>query len=78
MMCGDYLFGPDFCNVALGWEEGIVEKNVQDRRRQIWAEPLDRRWIGPGELNDWLAQRCCTAWDSMTHPQWPAMTVAEV
>jgi transposase len=77
-MCGHYLFEPDFCNVASGWEKGIVEKNVQDRRRQIWAETLDRRWTGLGELNDWLAQRCRTAWDSMAHPQWPTMTVAEV
>lgn len=36
-MCGHYLFEPDFCNVASGWEKGIVEKNVQDRRRQVWA-----------------------------------------
>src|SRR5690606_28073610 len=35
-MCGHYLFEPDFCNRAPGWEKGIVEKNVQDRRRQIW------------------------------------------
>ena len=25
-MCGHYLFEPDFCNVASGWEKGIVEK----------------------------------------------------
>lgn len=31
VMCSDYLFDPDFCNVASGWEKGIVEKNVQDR-----------------------------------------------
>lgn len=34
-MCGHYLFEPDFCNRASGWEKCIVEKNVQDRRRQI-------------------------------------------
>jgi hypothetical protein len=22
------MFEPDFCNVASGWEKGIVEKNV--------------------------------------------------
>jgi len=30
-----YLFEPDFCTVASGWEKGIVEKNVQDSRRRI-------------------------------------------
>ncbi|MEN1403291.1 hypothetical protein AAIH02_34180, partial [Pseudomonas aeruginosa] len=27
VMCAHYLFDPDFCNVAAGWEKGIVEKN---------------------------------------------------
>lgn len=30
-MCSHYLFEPEFCNPASGWEKGIVEKNVQDR-----------------------------------------------
>jgi transposase len=77
-MCGHYLFEPDFCNVASGWEKGIVEKNVQDRRRQIWVEVADRRWSSLSELNAWLAQRCQIAWDTMTHPQWPLMTIADV
>ena len=24
VMCAHYLFDPDFCNVASGWEKGIV------------------------------------------------------
>ncbi len=43
-MCSHYLFEPEFCNRAAGWEKGIVEKNVQDRRRQIWHEAALRRW----------------------------------
>ena len=31
-MSAHYLFDPDFCNVASGWEKGRVEKNVQDSR----------------------------------------------
>ncbi len=77
-MCGHYLFEPDFCNVASGWEKGIVEKNVQDRRRQIWVEVADQRWTSLAQLNNWLAERCQSAWETMAHPQWPAMTVAEV
>ena len=33
-MSAHYLFDPDFCNVASGWEKGRVEKNVQDSRRR--------------------------------------------
>lgn len=77
-MCGHYLFEPDFCNVASGWEKGIVEKNVQDRRRQIWHRAAEQRWTSLSELNAWLAEQCQQAWETMAHPQWPAMTVADV
>ena len=77
-MCSHYLFEPDFCNVASGWEKGIVEKNVQDRRRQVWQEGANRRWASLEELNAWLAERCKAAWDAMRHPQWPELTVADV
>ena len=42
-MCSHYLFDPDFCNVASGWEKGVVEKNVQDslaERPSSCAEPI--------------------------------------
>lgn len=29
-MASHYLFEPEFCNPASGWEKGQVEKNVQD------------------------------------------------
>jgi transposase len=53
-----YLFDADFCNVASGWEKGVVEKNVQDSRRRIWIEATRRRWGSLEELNAWLGQ-CC-------------------
>ena len=61
-MCGHYLFEPEFCNRAAGWEKGIVEKNVQDRRRQIWHEAALRRWETLEILNEWVARpgRCGT------------------
>ena len=40
VMCNHYLFEADFCNVASGWEKGIVEKNVQDTRNRIWQHSL--------------------------------------
>ena len=77
-MCRHYLFEPYFCNRASGWEKGIVEKNMQDRRRQIWNAAIDLRWATLADLNTWLAQRCEAAWESMARPEWPAVTVAEV
>jgi transposase len=43
VMCAHYLIDADFCNVASGWEKGIVEKNVQDSRRRVWLEATQRR-----------------------------------
>jgi transposase len=31
-MTNHYVFAPEFCNPAAGWEKGQVEKNVQDAR----------------------------------------------
>jgi transposase len=77
-MCGHYLFEPEFCNPAAGWEKGIVEKNVQDRRRQIWQAATERRWATLDELNDWVGEQCRAAWAKMAHPEWPELTIAEL
>jgi hypothetical protein len=31
-MTSHYVFDPEFCNPAAGWEKGQVEKNVRDAR----------------------------------------------
>ena len=77
-MSGHYLFEPEFCNVASGWEKGIVEKNVRDRRTSIWHRAKDRRWASWEELNIWLAEQSRLAWSELNHPDYPAMKVAEV
>jgi hypothetical protein len=77
-MCGHYLFEPEFCNRAAGWEKGIVEKNVQDRRRQLWAGATARHWPSLHELNAWLASECRAAWAEMHHPDCPELTLASV
>jgi len=77
-MTGHYLFEAEFCNRAAGWEKGIVEKNVQDRRRGIWREAGERRWGSLEELNDWLSRSCRSGWAEMRHPQWPELTVEDV
>ncbi len=77
-MTAHYLFDPDFCNVASGWEKGIVEKNVQDARRRVWIEAKTLRFSSFDTLNIWLEARCRVLWSEMQHPEYPGITVAEV
>jgi len=77
-MCSHYLFDPDFCNVASGWEKGVVEKNVQDSRRRIWIDAGTRRFGSFTELNAWLGERCRSIWADTQHPVHKQFTVAEM
>jgi transposase len=78
VMCGHYLFDADFCNVASGWEKGVVEKNVQDSRRRIWIDAQQRQFSSFAELNVWLGDRCRALWSELRHPEYPALSVADV
>jgi transposase len=69
-MAAHYLFEPDFCNVASGWEKGRVEKSVQDTRRRIWQDAQQTRFDSFADLNAWLATQCVVAWDA-PHPDLP-------
>ena len=77
-LCAHYLFDADFCNVASGWEKGVVEKNVQDSRRRIWQEAAERRFGTLMELNTWLEQRCRSLWGELRHPEHAQLSVAEM
>ena len=78
VMCAHYLFDADFCNVASGWEKGVVEKNVQDSRRRIWIDAQKQRFSSFTELNVWLAERCRSLWSEIRHPEHKAFCVAEM
>jgi transposase len=78
VMCAHYLFDPDFCNVASGWEKGVVEKNVQDSRRRIWLDAQNQRFGSFAELNAWLAERCRSLWAELRHPEHKEFSVAEM
>jgi transposase len=78
VMCAHYLFDADFCNVAAGWEKGVVEKNVQDSRRRIWVEASKQRFSSFIELNAWLGARCRTLWEELAHPEHEQFSVAEM
>jgi hypothetical protein len=75
VMCSHYLFEPDFCNVAAGWEKGIVEKNVQDTRTRVWHQVRERMWSSWEELNDWLDEQCKAHWQTLKHPHWLDLTI---
>jgi len=77
-MTAHYLFDPDFCNVASGWEKGVVEKNVQDSRRRIWQDAQKERFSSFDELNVWLEKRCRELWQECRHPEYPDLMVADV
>jgi transposase len=76
-MTAHYLFDPDFCNVASGWEKGVVEKNVQDSRRRVWMDAKQQRFSTFDELNAWLEVRCRALWTEMTHPDYAGITLAD-
>ncbi len=74
-MASHYLFDPEFCNPASGWEKGQVEKNVQDARRRLW-QPLPS-FPDLAALNAWLEERCIEHWGQIQHGILPG-TVADV
>jgi transposase len=77
-MCAHYLIDADFCNVASGWEKGVIEKNVQDSRRRIWIDAAKQRFGSFVELNAWLGDRCRALWDEVRHPEHGQFSVAEM
>ena len=74
-MASHYLFEPEFCNPASGWEKGQVEKNVQDARRRLW-QPMPS-FPDIDALNAWLEAQCIAQWGQIEHGVLPG-TVADV
>ena len=74
-MASHYLFEPEFCNPASGWEKGQVEKNVQDTRRRLW-QPMPS-FPDIDTLNAWLEEQCIVQWGQIQHGVLPG-TIADV
>ena len=74
-MTSHYVFEPEFCNPAAGWEKGQVEKNVQDSRHRLW-QPMPN-FPDLAALNAWLEQRCQELWREIPHGALPG-SVADV
>jgi transposase len=74
-MASHFLFEPEFCNPASGWEKGQVEKNVRDARHRLWQQAP--AFDNLEALNAWLEARCKALWAEIGHNQLPG-TVADV
>lgn len=74
-MASHYVFEPEFCNRAAGWEKGQVEKNVQDSRNQLWQTMS--AFPDLAALNAWLEQGCLALWKDTAHGTLPG-TIADV
>lgn len=74
-MANHYVFEPEFCNPAAGWEKGQVEKNVRDARPRLWQQMPD--FPDLVALNDWLERRCRELWHETLHGTLPG-TIADV
>ncbi len=64
-MTSHYVFDPEFCNPAAGWEKGQVEKNVRDSRHRMWQ--LMPAFPDLDALNVWLEDRCKLLWAETAH-----------
>ncbi|HTG05932.1 MAG TPA: IS21 family transposase [Bradyrhizobium sp.] len=73
-MTSHYLFEPQFCSPAAGWEKGQIEKNVQDARRRIWSDAP--AFASLAALNAWLQDRCVALWSQIAHPEHSPRTIA--
>ena len=74
-MVGHYLYEPEFCNPAAGWEKGQVEKAVLDARHGLWYDTPPFKSLQ--ELNQWLYDRCQALWQETAHPQMKNRSLAE-
>jgi transposase len=74
-MVGHYLYEPEFCNPAAGWEKGQVEKAVLDARHGLWYDTPPFKSLQ--ELNNWLQERCQVLWQETAHPQIKTRSLAE-
>lgn len=64
-MANHYVFEPEFCNPAAGWEKGQVEKNVRDARHQMLQGMPN--FPDLAALNTWLEERCHELWHETAH-----------
>lgn len=76
-MASHYVFEPEFCNRAAGWEKGQSLPRRRPGSRRTSRMHLGRMWqVMPlfndlGELNQWLEDRCIALWSQTAHQTLP-------
>ncbi|MGH8399260.1 MAG: Mu transposase domain-containing protein, partial [Gammaproteobacteria bacterium] len=71
-----YLFAPDACTPAAGWEKGQVERQVNVMRNWLFVPRL--KFLDLAALNVWLEQRCGELATERQHPDLQDQTIATV
>ena len=68
-MASHYVFEPEFCNPAAGWEKGQVDKNVWDASNRLWqVMPVFKDLY---KLNQWLEDRSIALWSEIALRELP-------
>ena len=69
-MASHYLFDPDFCNVASGWEKGVVEKNVRTAAAES-GRTLPKSVLAPLPNSTCGCWQSAALWQELRHPDSP-------
>lgn len=75
-MASHYLFAPDACTPAAGWEKGQVERQVNIMRHWLFVPRL--KFPDLAALNVWLELRCGELAQERLHPDLPDQTIEAV
>lgn len=75
-MASHYLFAPEACTPAAGWEKGQVERQVNVMRNWLFVPRL--KFPDLAALNAWLEQRCGELAAERPHPDWQDQTIEAI
>lgn len=75
-LASHYLFEPEACTPAAGWEKGRVENQVKVLRKRFFTPRL--RFENLEQLNAHLEEQCRSEARNRRHPDFPDKTIWEV
>lgn len=75
-LASHYLFAPEACSPASGWEKGQVENQVGNIREWLFVPRL--KFPDLAALNAWLEQRCTEIAQERAHPERREQTIEAV
>lgn len=75
-LASHYLFSPEACTPASGWEKGQVENQVGNIREWLFVPRL--KFPDLAALNVWLEQRCGEIAQERSHPERREQTIEDI